>query len=51
MTTIRSKGQKLKSSSFKVHKLQTDDNLVCSSFFICCFKEYCFNLMLGGWMG
>ena len=51
MTTICSKGQKLKSSYFNVHKLQTADNLVFSSFFICCFKEYCFSLILGGWMG
>ena len=34
MTTICSKGQKLKSSFFNVHKLHTDDNLVCSSFSI-----------------
>ena len=51
MTTICSKGQKLKTTSFNVHKLQTDDNLVFSSFFICCFKEYYSSLMLGGMEG
>ena len=51
MTTICSKGQKLKTTSFNVHKLQTDDNLVFSSFLICCFKEYYSRLMLGGWIG